>query len=925
VTARRTPFASIGGALLLSVGAALLSSSGSVPRSDTVAAIVEMEESARVRWHEAERLHGADSPEAGAALSDLARLLQRRHGENLAEGTDLARRALAITESHYGAEHAEVASALEGLAMWLWYSGDYLGERLVVERALSLREHAAPPDDAGIARDLHFLSDIYRVEGDYGRALQYRERAGNLVERLFGPDGEPMAVHLHYLAVIQASIGDQSAAIANAQRAVDIREKAPSPMDSTLARSLNLLGGLLVDTGELGRAEPALDRARALWEAAGSADQTDAALALTNLGRLFAARHDDARAAGVFERVAAIRSAAFGADHPLVAQADAQLGAAQRRLGNRAAARSSLRRALDIQQKRSVPSFPEWAQALREQALLDASDGRVDVALREALDVERLTREHFRVSALGLSEREALTQARSRVGGLDLAWTWASELASRGALDDGSAMAIVDAAIQSRALVLDTLATRQRVLALHQDDETAERVETLRRAQRRLAHLLMEGAAPQSPSALSGLLREAQAEADRAERALAEKSREYRQERGRLDPGLADVRNALPPGSALVSYFRYSASDEDSPTGVGAAYAASVLTPDSATPRIVPLGTAAEIDGAVQAWSASVSRDPRPRGEAGEAEYLGLARRLSERIWEPIGALPVGLERVFIVPDGTLLGVNLATLVTKRGEYFIESGLSFQYLTAERDLVGNDDITTHGNGLLALGDPAYGVPHGPGTRRFDPLPGSRQEAREVASLWSVRERTRLLTGDDAGETLFKRLAPSFRVLHVATHAFFESGIHPGENPLRVAGLAMSGANRDPRPDDASDADDGILTAEEIALLDLRGVDWAVLSACATGQGVLEPGEGILGLRRAFQIAGAHTLVVSLWPVEDDATRYWMRALYTSRKAGASTVDAVRAASRDVLADQRRTGGTTHPYFWGGFVSIGDWR
>jgi CHAT domain-containing protein len=111
----------------------------------------------------------------------------------------------------------------------------------------------------------------------------------------------------------------------------------------------------------------------------------------------------------------------------------------------------------------------------------------------------------------------------------------------------------------------------------------------------------------------------------------------------------------------------------------------------------------------------------------------------------------------------------------------------------------------------------------------------------------------------------------------------------------------------------------------VALLDLRAVRWAVLSACGTGQGVVEPGEGVLGLRRAFQIAGARTLIVSLWPVEDDATRHWMRALYDARRAGATTVSAVHDAMRGALEEQRRTGGTTHPYFWGGFVSIGDWR
>jgi CHAT domain-containing protein len=320
-----------------------------------------------------------------------------------------------------------------------------------------------------------------------------------------------------------------------------------------------------------------------------------------------------------------------------------------------------------------------------------------------------------------------------------------------------------------------------------------------------------------------------------------------------------------------------------------------------------------------------VSRDPRPRGPGAEAEYHVAARRLAELIWDPIAPLPVGVERVFVVPDDVLQEVNLATLVAKGGDYLVESGLSFHYLTAERDLVDHSGITARGEGLLALGDPAYGAPRGSEALRFDPLPGSRQEAVEVASYGSARDRKRVLLGDDASETLFKSLAPSFRVLHVATHAFFLSGARPGENPLRVAGLALAGANRDALRDDASDAEDGILTAAEIASLDLRGVEWAVLSACATGRGVVEPGEGILGLRRAFQIAGAHTLVVSLWPVEDDATRYWMRALYASRRAGATTVDAVRAASRGVLDEQRRTGGTTHPYFWGGFVSIGDWR
>jgi CHAT domain-containing protein len=120
-------------------------------------------------------------------------------------------------------------------------------------------------------------------------------------------------------------------------------------------------------------------------------------------------------------------------------------------------------------------------------------------------------------------------------------------------------------------------------------------------------------------------------------------------------------------------------------------------------------------------------------------------------------------------------------------------------------------------------------------------------------------------------------------------------------------------------------DDGVLTAEEIAGLDLRSAGWAVLSACETGVGDVQSGEGVLGLRRAFQVAGARTVIMSLWAVEDDSAREWMHALYAARLGGSETPEAVREASRDVLQQRRAGGLDTHPFHWGGFVAAGDWR
>jgi CHAT domain-containing protein len=135
---------------------------------------------------------------------------------------------------------------------------------------------------------------------------------------------------------------------------------------------------------------------------------------------------------------------------------------------------------------------------------------------------------------------------------------------------------------------------------------------------------------------------------------------------------------------------------------------------------------------------------------------------------------------------------------------------------------------------------------------------------------------------------------------------------------------MAGANR--RQSAGPDEDDGILTAEEIAALDLDGVEWAVLSACESGLGEIRAGEGVLGLRRAFSVAGARTLITSLWQVDDEPTSDWMSLLYEHRfLEGLETATAAHHASLELLEQRRQQGLTTHPYYWAGFVAAGDWR
>jgi CHAT domain-containing protein len=155
----------------------------------------------------------------------------------------------------------------------------------------------------------------------------------------------------------------------------------------------------------------------------------------------------------------------------------------------------------------------------------------------------------------------------------------------------------------------------------------------------------------------------------------------------------------------------------------------------------------------------------------------------------------------------------------------------------------------------------------PAAARFEPLPFSRLEANQILEAWTrAGGQGKVIVGPDATAAAFRNHAPGNRILHLATHGFFYPSRCGAANPATaapIAGLALAGANRP-----AGDEQTGVLTADDISVMPLDHTEWAVLSGCDTGLGKIEAGEGVFGLRRAFQLAGARTIIMSLWPVQD---------------------------------------------------------
>jgi CHAT domain-containing protein/tetratricopeptide (TPR) repeat protein len=822
---------------------------------------------------------GADPP---AARAEQMRAAERAAGENVARA-----------EREHGARSTECAQALADQAFLLWNLEEYEAGRPIAERALSIRL-AAPAESREQAGSLYQAADFRRATGDYAGALAGYRGAIAAWTRLFGEGHAENGSAWHYMGILHALTGDPAGARACLRRALAVREGALGDSDPLVATTLHALGDLAARSGDP-QAEELFARAQRIWERTLGPGDPFVARSLQARARLRAAAGDFATARSLLGRALAIRAAAFGPRHHLVARTRLALADLLARSGGVEAALAETRVSIGLLKETLGPEHPAVADALSDQARLLWSAGRRTDALVTALSAETMARERFRRSARDLDDGLALSYAGARTSGLDVLLTALAER-TRDVEPAAAAREAFDALIRSRGMVLGA-----------------------------------------------------------------------RAESG--DAGIDAVRDAIPSGGALVAYALYRRLA--GPYGVAEpAYLAIVMAAGQPSPRVVPLGPAPVIEAAVSAWRDQVTRDPHGRAgehreatasaaEDPETAARAAGERLRRAVWDPVAPWIAGASPVFVVPDGAIDLVAFGALPDDRDGYLVESGPLLHQLTTERSLVSSGSGAARGRGILSLGGPDFDAalaarawpgalaarPLCPEFARltFGTLPGAAGEAREVAALLRSGGDDIVLEGSAARADAFSQDAPGKRILHLATHAFVlpercavtpdrgsvaDLDSVPTEHPLLRSGLAFAGANRRAAANAEAGAgriEDGILTAEEIAGLDLSGVEWVVLSACDTGLGEIHAGEGVAGLRHAFERAGARTVIMSLWGADDASARAFMRALYAARSTGATTAEAMRRAAADLIAFQRAHGRTTQPYYWGGFVATGDWR
>lgn len=960
------------------------------------------------------RSSGPESPEVASAMSRLGgvlfdlgrrdeavqlarralRILERNFGESdprltpeifrlgnllfmegkYREAASHYKRAIGILGQETTPDEGALSRGLHNLGETYRRMGELDRSEELLRRALRIRTRADQPGEPPwpqAASTYTTLGELFQAKGEFSKAQYSFEAALKIIPNWFGKDADRYAEILSLLAVLLEETGNWERALQLQTESLEIRlAKLDADRDPRIARTRSRLGALFIREGNLTRAGNELELAQDIQEETLGGDHTDLADTLVRKAawrelrsELSLAEADLARAIAIYEKISP--------DHPALIEPLEQLARVRRKLDDVTGAENAIERGGRLAESYFGPDSPVRARLFHEQARLLARRGRVERAIEVALRGETLARGHVRATVHALPEQQALNFIDSQRGNLALAL---SLLENSEEVTQSLLRSTWDALIRSRGIVLESLVARSRIVRARSDPALHDLARALSEARSRLAGLIVRPAGDLPPGTQAVLIRGARSDIEVAERRLSEASAPFLRSRSAEGFGFSDVARGLPPRAGLVAFIRFPYLNETASV-TRYHYAAFILSGSKRRVTFVSLGPADIIDAHVREW-----RELMPAGldglQASENAVRRAGARLLQTVWTPLMAALGEDARVFLVPDGSLNLVNFGALPLKENRYLLEDGPLLHMLSTERELVTLQGPQPKAEGLLAFGGADFdAVPpmHGAlatsssrdaaasdtralkecalPTRRFAPLPGTKQEVLELVQLWTeledgqsgvVRGTAVSFIGADASESNWKRNSSSFRILHLATHGFFqeEECVAPRRGTRSVgsvssarpwsyqqyalSGLALAGVNRtEPL---APNEEDGFLTALETASEDLSRVEWAVLSACDTGVGKVRPGEGTFGLRRAFAIAGARTLIMSLWSVQDAETARWMRELYTARlRDSLGTAEAVRRASLRVLAARRNQHLSTHPVFWAGFVASGDWK
>ncbi len=788
--------------------------------------------------------------------------------------------------------------AIEGYQKCLSIASEVLGEKSPVEAQLK-----------------NNLAALMQTLGDFQTAENLNRDALALRISIEGQDSEKIVPAMNNLGSLLWCIGDYAGAEKLFRNALKIRTENLGVSHIDTARSMANLSGLLFYRDRVTEAAPLAEKAVEIFSQSSGIQHPDTLEAAMFLGEIRRAQKNPSAALELYGRCLDGRLAVFKSNqHAEVAEAHARIGDAHRELGDFEKALSAYAESGAIYDAVLRKNHSDKTQGIY-------GSGLAALALEDDARALNFARKLSEIEFFNLKAILQFTNERQRLAYQEM-FQSQHLFANLGAAEELGTFLL-----RQKGLVIDSLIAEARLMKNYDDPLIGASVKELQQLRADYRTAFLRG--NKDTSSIDEAVRK------QHHKVLEQIGREDRELL--TNASIGDIQQALKPGETLVDYLVYRKYSKGSE--FENRYGAVVASADSLA--FVDCGSAEDINGIVETLAGFLSN---PELHNDETAREVMTRLYQELIQTALAAAP-DTRSLILCPDSQLSFVPFAATIDETGKFLIEK-ISVSYVSASRALLKPESNLAPKNDAILIGNPEFSnttaekIPVsdrrgllstiGSTTLEFIasglvPLEGAEREVAQLAPILETNGlSTRTLIGASATEEAIRDIIDQPAILHFATHGFYLPAFAPrtaenrnsGSVPDEVAGfhnptfgswIALTGSHETvtswaggsvPNP-----GTDGILMANEAAELNLEGTRVVTLSACDTATGQATGGDGVLGIRRGFRMAGAENVLTTLWPINDTVTVNIMKDFY-SAMGNASPSDALNKVQRNWLVKIR---------------------
>ncbi len=848
------------------------------------------------------KILGKDHVDYATSCNNLGIIYQVMGNYTMAEAS--YKEAKSIYEKKYGKEHTDYAACCDNLAGLLAEMGDYVAAEPLFMESMAIKKKVLGNQHPDYALSCMSVANFYNGLGNYTAAEPLYIEAKTIFEKTFGKESPSYANSCNNLAMLYKTVGSYKKAELLYRESMDIRARVLGKEHLGYANSCSNLGILYDKMGNYAAAEPLYKEAKSIREKLVGKDHPTYAISCMSLAVLYKNTDRYPEAEPLYMEAKAIREKAFGKDHPIYASTCYKIALFYYVTEDNAKALSYYKEAIAVKTafiERTFTTLSEKEKELFYESVNTVFSDFSDFALKSAALIPAVTSDLYN---LQLVTKALLFQ---------------------------SANGVRERILRSK---------NDSLIALYQNWQ----------AQRNYLAKVYEMKI--SEKVKKNIDQEAlEAKANDTEKKLVMQSADFGKVKNNKRYTWQDVQKELQPGEAAVEIIRtFSYKDRLYKSKMrDTVYMALIVTKNTLSqPVLCVLTNGGELERKYLHYYQNAIKF-KTKDELSYAQY-----------WKPIQEVlakePVPIKKIYFSADGVYNQISLNVLLNKATGKYLYEETELQLVSNTKDLITkNKSQNRKPTKATLLGYPDYqkgkneeqkNNGDAPGLlpseeikgerflsgNKVVNLPGTKTEVELIAKILEQNNVTpSLYLAEQADEALLKSFS-DVQVLHIATHGFFlkdpmnrnsddrsdDTEKQPVKNPLLRSGLLLAGCqnaiNKEPTQEGK---EDGILTAYEAMSLNLDNTDLVILSACETGLGEVKNGEGVYGLQRAFQTAGASTVLMSLWTVSDAATQELMVNFYKNwlqygdkRKAFVEAQNQLRKKYPE-------------PYYWGAFVMVGE--